>query len=56
MGSYRQLLRKQITELEDRIRQDQDNKEILEKELNKLKIAEWEEEASEYTDQQLLKG
>ena len=56
MGSYRLLLKKQIAELEERIKQDQQNKEVLEKELTKLKIAEWEEDAVDSRNEQLLKG
>ena len=56
MGSYRLLLKKQIAELEEKIKQDLENKEILEKELTRLKIAEWEEDASDSGNKQFLKG
>jgi hypothetical protein len=49
-------LQKQIAELEQRIKEDQENKEVLEKELTRLKIAEWEEDAVDSRDQTLLKG
>jgi hypothetical protein len=52
--SYRELLLKQITELEQKIASDTSEKEILEKELNRLKLAEYEEEWRETLEQRLL--
>lgn len=56
MGSYRLLLKKQIAELEEKIKQDLENKELLEKELTRLKLAEWEEDSVDSLEQKLLKG
>jgi len=52
--SYRELLLKQIAELEQKIASDTSEKEILEKELNRLKLAEYEEEWRETLEQRLL--
>ena len=52
--SYRELLLKQIAELENKIASDSAEKEILEKELNRLKLAEYEEEWRETLEQRLL--
>ena len=52
--SYRELLLKQIAELETKIATDSAEKEILEKELNRLKLAEYEEEWRETLEQRLL--
>ena len=52
--SYRQLLLKQIAELEKKIASDSSEKEILEKELNRLKLAEYEEDGRETLEQRLL--
>lgn len=52
--SYREVLLKQITELETKIATDSAEKEILEKELNRLKLAEYEEEWRETLEQRLL--
>ena len=54
--SYRELLLKQIAELEKKIASDSSEKEILEKELNRLKLAEYEEDCRESADQRLLRG
>lgn len=54
--SYREILQKQIKELEDRINNQQSEKAVLEKQLSKLKLAEFEEELGESHNQQLLKG
>jgi hypothetical protein len=54
--SYRELLNKQILELEERIARDSADKEELQRQLNKLKISEFEEEMREGADQRLLKG
>ena len=52
--SYRELLLKQIAELETKIATDSAEKEILEKELNRLKLAEYEEDWRETLEQRLL--
>jgi len=54
--SYRELLIKQILELEERISRDSADKSELEKQLQKLKISEFEEEMRESNEQRLLKG
>ena len=54
--SYRQLLLKKIAELEEKISEAKGDKEILEQELNRLKLAEYEEDMRESDNQQLLKG
>ena len=52
--SYREDLLKQIAELENKIAFDSTQKEILEKELNRLKLAEYEEEWRETLEIRLL--
>ena len=54
--SYRDELKRKILELEKQIASDRDKKWELESELNKLQIAEFEEEMRESNDQHLLKG
>ena len=54
--SYRELLIKQIRDLEEKIARDSADKEELQRQLNKLKISEFEEDMRESTDQRLLKG
>ena len=54
--SYRKLLVKQIRELEEKIAEAQGDKVQLEKELQKLKVAEFEEDMRESDDRHLLKG
>lgn len=55
-NSYKRLLKQQIKELEIHIEQSTEKKEELQKELNKLRIAEFEEDMREESTQQLLKG
>jgi cell division protein FtsL len=55
-NSYKRLLKQQIKELEIHIEQSTEKKEDLQRELNKLKIAEFEEDMREESSQQLLKG
>lgn len=55
-NSYKRLLKQQIKELEIHIEQSTEKKEDLQKELNKLRIAEFEEDMREESTQQLLKG
>ena len=52
--SYRELLIKQIAELENKIASDSTEKEILQKELGRLKLAEYEEDWRETLEQRLL--
>ncbi len=54
--SYREVLLKQILELEEKISKDSTLKAALESELNRLRIAEFEEEMKESQEQRLLKG
>jgi hypothetical protein len=54
--SYREMLLKKIRELELKIAEAQGDKAVLEKELNRLQIAEFEEEMRESSEQRLLKG
>jgi hypothetical protein len=54
--SYRELLLKQIAELERKIVSDTAEKQTLQKELNRLKVAEFEEDMRESSEQHLLKG
>ena len=54
--SYRELLLKQIRELERKISEAQGDKAVLEKELNRLQVAEFEEDLRETNEQRLLKG
>ena len=55
-NSYKRLLKQQIKELEIHIEQSTEKKEDLQRELTKLKIAEFEEDMREDSSQQLLKG
>ena len=55
-NSYKRLLKQQIRELEINIEQSTEKKEDLQRELSKLKIAEFEEDMREESSQQLLKG
>ena len=55
--SYRDMLKRKILELEERISVDSSDKKELEDELRKLQLAEFEEEMAEENNQQkLLKG
>lgn len=54
--TYIKQLQKQITELNDKIRMNQGDVAQLQKELDKLKLAEFEEDMREESNQQLLKG
>jgi hypothetical protein len=53
--SFKDILKKQIAELEQKISLHQGDKKILEDQLNKLKLSEFEESEREI-GQQLLKG
>ncbi len=54
--TYIKILQKQINELNDRIRMNQGDVSQLQKQLDKLKLAEFEEDMREEANQQLLKG
>jgi predicted RNase H-like nuclease (RuvC/YqgF family) len=54
--SYRNELKKRIEELNQEISEDKGQVEALKKELKKLEMAEFEEDLSEDSSQQLLKG
>jgi hypothetical protein len=56
MSSYKDLLKKQIKDMEERILKDESEKYQLQLELNKLKLAEFEEDLKESDNRQLLKG
>jgi len=54
--SYRNELKNRIEELKREISEDKGQIEALKKELKRLEIAEFEEDLSEDSSQQLLKG
>ena len=54
--SYKDILKKQIAELEEKIQSAQGEKSELENQLNKLKVAEFEEDMATESTQTLLKG
>lgn len=54
--SYKQILKKQIQELEEKISDAKEEKAELQKQLNKLKVLEFEEDIKETDNIQLLKG
>jgi len=54
--SYRNELKKRIEELNQEISEDKGQVESLKKELKRLEMAEFEEDLSEDSSQQLLKG
>jgi uncharacterized coiled-coil DUF342 family protein len=54
--SYRNELKKRIEELKREISEDRGQIEALKKELKRLEMAEFEEDLSEDSSQQLLKG
>jgi cell shape-determining protein MreC len=57
--SYRDLIKKRIAELEEKIReseQDRERLEVLRSELTKLSMQDFEEDMREESGQQLLKG
>ena len=53
---YKEILQKQIKDLEEKIASSTEEKAELEKQLNKLKIAEFQEDMMEENNQILLKG
>lgn len=57
--SYRDLIKKRIAELEQRMRESEDDRqtlEVLRSELLKLSVQDFEEDMREESNQQLLKG
>ena len=54
--SYRKYIQQRIQELQREISEDKGEIESLKKELNKLELAEFEEDLHEQNNQQLLKG
>lgn len=54
--SYRNELKKRIEQLNQEISEDKGQIEALKKELKRLEMAEFEEDLSEDSNQQLLKG
>ena len=54
--SYKDYLKQKITELEQTISKTSEEKEKIQVELNKLKLAEFEEDMATESNQQLLKG
>ena len=54
--SYRNELKNRIEELNREISEDKGQIEALKKELKRLEMAEFEEDLSEDSSQQLLKG
>ena len=54
--SYRNELKKRIEDLKREISEDKGQIEALKKELKRLEMAEFEEDLSEDSSQQLLKG
>ena len=54
--TYRNQLKKRIEELKQEISEDRGQIEALKKELKRLEMAEFEEDLSEDSSQQLLKG
>jgi len=54
--SYKEYLNKRIRDLEQTMSKTSEEKEKVEVELNKLKLAEFEEDMATESDQKLLKG
>jgi uncharacterized coiled-coil DUF342 family protein len=54
--SYKNELKKRIEELKREISEDKGQVQALKKELKRLEMAEFEEDLSEDSSQQLLKG
>ena len=54
--SYKEYLNKRIRDLEQTMSKTSEEKEKVQVELNKLKLAEFEEDMATESDQQLLKG
>jgi hypothetical protein len=54
--AYKDFLKQKINELEQKIVSSTEEKSVIEAELNKLRLAEFEEDMREESSQQLLKG
>jgi hypothetical protein len=54
--AYKDFLKQKIKELEGKISSSTEEKKIIQDELNKLRLAEFEEDMREESSQQLLKG
>lgn len=54
--SYREILKKQIEELEQKISSTKEDKKELELLLRNLQLSEFEEDMKESQEQKLLKG
>ena len=54
--AYKDFLKQKIKELEQKIASSEEEKTIIQAELNKLRLAEFEEEMATESNQQLLKG
>jgi len=54
--AYKDFLKQKIKELEEKIVSSTEEKSVIEAELNKLRLAEFEEDMREESSQQLLKG
>ena len=54
--AYKDFLKQKIKELEEKISSSTEEKKIIQDELNKLRLAEFEEDMREESSQQLLKG
>ena len=54
--AYKDFLKQKIKELEQKIASSTEEKSVIEAELNKLRLAEFEEDMATESNQQLLKG
>ena len=54
--AYKDYLKQRIKELEEKITSSTEEKNAIQKELNKLRLSEFEEDMREESSQQLLKG
>jgi len=54
--AYKDFLKQKIKELEQKIAGSEEEKKAVQAELNKLRLAEFEEDMATESNQQLLKG
>jgi chloramphenicol O-acetyltransferase len=54
--AYKDFLKEKIKELEQKIASSEEEKKEVQAELNKLRLAEFEEDMATESNQQLLKG
>ena len=54
--AYKDFLKQKIKELEQKIASSEEEKKEVQAELNKLRLAEFEEDMATESNQQLLKG